>query len=132
MYELIFDKESQNELKKWIESRTGSNYQQDVYLGIAKDGMITACCAYEVYGNAAFAHIATEAQIPKCFLNVIFDYPFNQLKLSRIIALIKNDNQKAIKLVKYMGFKLIDTREVEVYEMTKADCKWLNAVRRKE
>ena len=75
MFELIFDEESQKELKQWIEQRTYNNYQRDRYLGIAKNGILIACCAYECFGDTIFAHIATDAQIPKCFVDVIFDYP---------------------------------------------------------
>lgn len=132
MFELIFDEASQKELKNWIEERTKSNYQRDRYLGIAKNGTISACCAYECFNETIFAHIATDAQIPKCFVDVIFDYPFNQLKAKRIIALIEKDNEKAAKLVEHMGFNLIEISQVKIYELTKDKCKWLNAVRRKE
>jgi len=125
MIELIFDDDSQKELKEWIESKTGSNYSNDKYIGTANNGIITACCAYEVYGDTTFAHIAVEALIPKCFLNVIFDYPFNQLKLERIIALVEKDNQKASRLVEHMGFSLIDQDQVKVYEMKKEQCRFI-------
>src|SRR5574340_1039197 len=94
MLELIFDEASQAELKEWIKSRTKNNYQRDRYLGIANNGIISACCAYECFGETIFAHIATDAQIPKCFVDVIFDYPFNQLKAKRIIALVGRDDKK--------------------------------------
>jgi len=125
MYELIFDEESQQELKEWIEDKNNSNYSNDRYLGLTKNGIISACCAYEVYGDTAFAHIATEALIPKCFLDVIFDYPFKQLKLNRIIALIDKDNKKASKLVEHMGFNLIDEDQIKVYEMKKEQCRFI-------
>ena len=125
MFELIFSEESQAELKEWIESKTNNNYQRDRYLGVAKDGIISACCAYECYGDTIFAHIATDAQIPKCFVDVIFDYPFNQLKANRIIALVEKDNKKAQNLVEHMGFKLIDQDQVKVYELTKERCRFI-------
>lgn len=125
MFELIFDEESQKELKNWIEEKLGENFIRDRYLGIAKNGNITACCAYECYGDIIFAHIAITAQIPKSFLNVIFDYPFNQCKAEKIIALVEKDNEKASKLVEKMGFKLIEQDQLKLYQMTKDECKYL-------
>ena len=125
MFELIFDEQSQNELKQWIEARTNNKYDRDRYLGIAKDGIISACCAYECFGSTIFAHIAVTAQIPKSFLNVIFDYPFNQCKADKVIALVDKDNEKASKLVEKMGFRLIEQNQIKLYEMTKDECRFL-------
>ena len=132
MFELIFDEDSQAELKQWIEERTGNKYQRDKYLGIAKDGNITACCGYECFGSIIFAHIAVTAQIPKSFLQVIFDYPFNQAGADKVIALVDKDNEKASRLVEHMGFRLVEQDKIKLYEMTKSECKWLNAAKRKE
>lgn len=125
MYELIFDLDSQQELKKWIEQKNKANYSNDRYLGLAINGIISICCAYEIYRDTVFAHIATEIKIPKCFLKVMFDYPFNQLKSKRLIALIDKDNEKASKLVEHMGFNLIDKQDTKIYEMKKEQCRFI-------
>jgi len=125
MDQLIYDEESQEELKKWISERTKVNYPNSICIGLARDGVLIACVCYQCFKDGVFVHIALDKPLTKAFLKVIFDYPFNKVKTDRIIGLVPKDNLKAIKLNEKLGFRLMQHDETMVYQMVKNECKWL-------
>jgi hypothetical protein len=67
------------------------------------------------------------------FLGIIFDYPFNQLKVRRITVPVNGDNLKSQELVTHMGFVLESRLEkatlnsdLLLYRLFKGECKYLN------
>lgn len=67
---------------------------------------------------------------------VAFDYPFNQLGVTKIFGQVPLSNKLALKIDLKLGFKkemiakdvfpIIDgTGDMQVFSMYKADCKWL-------
>lgn len=125
MDELIFDQDSQESLKKWITDRTKTNYPESVCIGLARDGELIACVAYQNFEKCIYAHIALEKPLTKNYLNVIFDYPFNQVKQKKLIVLIEEENKKSINLAERLGFRKMHHDKTMVYQMTKNECKWI-------
>jgi RimJ/RimL family protein N-acetyltransferase len=123
--QIIFDYESQEELNTWISERTKVKYQYSRCIGLARDGELIACVAYQQFDNLMCAHIALDKPLTKSFLRIIFDYPFNQIKTERLIGLVPEENKKAIKLNEKLGFRLMQHDKTMVFQMVKNECKWL-------
>lgn len=73
-----------------------------------------------------------EAPLTRRFLRAIYLYPFNQLKVSRITALIDARNIKSRKLVEHDGFieegcmrKAALNDDVMIYGLLREHCRWL-------
>src|SRR5690625_3684921 len=104
-------------------------------IGRIKDGRIVAGDLYQDYNGAnVSAHIAGEGQnwLNKKFLSIIFDYPFNQLKVNRITGYVVSTNKAAQNLDEKLGFKreaiLRDAHpdgDLIIYAMHKDECRWL-------
>lgn len=78
------------------------------------------------------------ASIPGChwgnreLLYAAFDYPFNQLRMRRITALIPAKNTRSRRLAEHLGFKMEGIMrhayaddDMSVYGLLKEDCRWL-------
>jgi RimJ/RimL family protein N-acetyltransferase len=66
------------------------------------------------------------------YLNIIFDYPFVQLGVDKIIVPVISDNEASIKFVKNLGFKekaqLLDvfpSGDLLFFVMTKDKCRFI-------
>lgn len=104
-------------------------------IGRIKDGRIVAGVLYQDYNGAnVSAHIAGEGKswLNKKFLSIIFDYPFNQLKVNRITGYVVSTNKAAQNLDEKLGFKreaiLRDAHpdgDLIIYAMHKDECRWL-------
>lgn len=66
-------------------------------------------------------------------IKVIADYPFNQLGLNRVTAVIRESNTKSISLTERIGFTkegelrqyYKDGESAMIYGMLKDECRWL-------
>ena len=121
----------------WIAKQTQMIWKPEgaQTIGLAKDGELVAGVWYDDYNSQAVTtHIAITGSITKQYLRVIFDYPFMQLGVQKIIAPVLEDNSQSMKLVEKMGFHQ-ETRLKNVhpvgdmlfYVMDKTDCKYLGA-----
>lgn len=73
-----------------------------------------------------------EAPLTRRFLRAVFYYPFLQLQVRRVTALINSRNRASRKLVEKAGFvkegRLRDAAvddDVIVYGMLKRECRWI-------
>ena len=98
------------------------------------DGKLMAGVLYEDFNGANIVcHIAGEGNwASRGFLNVIFDYPFNQLNVGRITVPVASTNLKSINLVTRMGFTLESTLaqaipdgDLHLFRMFRKECKYL-------
>lgn len=89
---------------------------------------------YEDWNGANIVcHIAGEGNwATRDFLFVIFDYPFNQLRVKRITAPNAANNATSINLVTRMGFELECTLaqatpdgDLHLFRMWRDDCKYI-------
>jgi RimJ/RimL family protein N-acetyltransferase len=65
---------------------------------------------------------------------IIFDYPFNQLKVKKLIGKVAEDNEDAVKLDEHFGFVLEATVHdyspsgaLKIYTMVREQCRILNS-----
>ena len=70
---------------------------------------------------------------PKELLRAAFDYPFNQGGIEKTFGIVNSNNTKAMEYDQKLGFKEImrfaamhdDGGDIVVFEMNKADCRWI-------
>lgn len=102
------------------------------------DGYPVAGVIYDGYnGSIIHAHIWVDAdKMPlREWFAMIFDYPFSQLGVTKIIGQVKSSNAEARKLDENFGFTLEaeikdyydDGSSLLVYTMTKEQCRVLNS-----
>ncbi len=121
----------------WVASRTGGTWSPGRGTAIGKlddQGNLIAGVLYEDWNGAnIMCHIAGEGHwASRRFLNVIFDYPFNQLKVKRITVPVGSTNIKSIHLVTRMGFALESTLaqaipdgDLHLFRMFRIECQYL-------
>ena len=122
-------------LVPWIAQRCKAVFTPDnsSTIGWVKDGKITAGVWYEDYNQVSVTtHIAVEEPLTRRYLNVIFDYPFEQLGVKNIIAPVISDNELSIDFVKKLGFeekaRLLDvfpSGDLLFFVMTKDKCRYI-------
>lgn len=121
----------------WVLARAGGGqYIPGTYsaIGRTKDGRIVGGIIYESFNGAnVFCHIAGEGRwMNREFLRMIFDYPFRQLGVRRMTAMIVSNNEKCINFVKKLGFEkesemyqAHNEGDIIIYRLMAKDCRWL-------
>lgn len=119
----------------WIAQQTRMIWKPEGVesIGWESNGELVAGVWYEDWNPQSITtHIAIAGPITKTFLSVIFDYPFVQLGVQKIIAPVLEDNLESIKLVTKMGFteearlhNVHPTGDMLFFVMNKVDCKYL-------
>jgi len=63
---------------------------------------------------------------------VIYDFPFNYLKVEKVIATVPSTNERSVAIVFKMGFQhltsipeIVVNGDMLVFEMLRKDCRWL-------
>jgi len=109
-------------------------------LGWVKDGNIVAGVMYEEFTEASIhATIVVEEPMTKGFVHKIFDYPFNQLGVEKIIVQVNSANKKSLELAYRLGFDeegcikgaYLDGDRI-ILTMTKDECKWIKELQNEE
>jgi len=104
----------------------------------AETGKPLAGVIYDAYNGAiVMAHIWVEDLFTpsRDWIAAIFDYPFNQLGVKKIIGQVNSSNAEAIKLDEHFGFELeCEVKEfyetgasLLVYSMNRSQCRVLNS-----
>lgn len=80
-------------------------------------------------------HVASDGSknwMTKSYLQICFDYPFNQLKLNKIIGVVDSMNTQALKFDKHLGFVeeavIKDAGpkgDLHILTMTRQQCRFL-------
>lgn len=120
----------------WVYENLGSVWtpKRGTAIGLLKDGALTAGVVYEDYnGSNVVCHIVGKSRWASItFLSVIFDYPFNQLRVRRITVPVQSVNKKAIKFVLKLGFEYEATLEgatssgdLLIFRMFRDKCKYI-------
>ena len=109
-------------------------------LGWVKDGKIVAGVMYEEFTEASIhATIVVEEPMTKGFVHKIFDYPFNQLGVDKVIVQANTSNVESVNLAKRLGFTeegtikgaYLDGDRI-ILTMTKDECRWLKELQNEE
>jgi hypothetical protein len=132
----VFDAER---VGKWVTEKAGGRFVDgNTAIGWERDGKLVAGAMYESYkgpnGSITMAGRIDSKFLPPKFYWMIFDYPFNQLKVEKIVGFVSEKNRKAQVLDEHLGF-VLETRiknylpdaDALVYSMTKEQCRFIGA-----
>lgn len=101
----------------------------------AKDGKLLGGVIFTNYTGSSIAmHVASFDQhwLNRDMLWICFDYPFNQLKVLKLLGHVPSGNRKALDFDLKLGFK-VEARIADVYpdgdlvflSMLRENCRWL-------
>lgn len=105
-------------------------------IGLVRDGEIIAATIYNHYTGpnvmTSIAGAPGRRWMTRAYLGAIFRYPFLQLRVRRITALVETCNSDSRRLVEHMGFTVeglmrhaaVDD-DLLVYGMLRQDCRFL-------
>lgn len=140
-YRLLLD--AHDEIGEWVSARTpnpqswirGSGHA----IGWTIGERLVAGVTYSLYNGAnVWMSIASEDSrwISRSSLWAIFHYPFKQLQVKRISALVDASNHRSQRFVEKLGLvreaTFVDSApdgDQHVYRLLAADCKWINDLR---
>lgn len=104
---LIYGEEDR--LLPWAQERIGVVFRRDAYtIGLEKAGELVAVVVYDSFSdwdcNMHIASDGTSAWMNKALLLSAFAYPFTQLRLNRMTALVPSKNAAALRFDEHIGF----------------------------
>lgn len=123
----------------WVAPRVGEWFERlvpGIGIGLQRAGELIAGIVFTRVTNvSAEVHLAVTGKhrgTPE-LLRIGFDYPFNQLGLKRLTALVREDNRDSRRLVEHLGFVreglmrrvCTDGANVIVYGMLREECRWV-------
>lgn len=103
-------------------------------IGCVVNNELVAGAIYDKYNDVS-VHIAIwiGSRPSEEFMHAIFDYPFNQIGVRKVIGLIYGTNEKSIKLAEHAGFvlegKVTDyclEGDMLIYTMTPEQCRFIS------
>jgi RimJ/RimL family protein N-acetyltransferase len=120
---------------EWVSNRAEADPRGvTAAIGWVSDGRLVAGATYEDYtGGSITATIAIEnTTMVRQFLRAIFEYPFRQLNVGKIFAMVAQTNSPSRRLVEKMGFvqetvlkDYYSCEDLIVYSMTAKQCRFL-------
>lgn len=125
------------EVAAWVQWQLGmdSGFGECTAIGIMQGNDLIAGVVYYSYRhpNIEMAVASTSpAWATRTTLRELFNYPFNQLKCSRITVLVDSENQPVRAFDERLGFVHEGTLrqahpngDAEVYGMLKNECRWI-------
>lgn len=126
------------EVCRWVAERTGGAYYAGSGTGIgwAKDGQLVAGVLYDNWtGRSLQMHVASDGTrrwLNREFLKAAFSYPFNQLKLNKVIGVVDSTNADALRFDHHLGFvteAIIKDAgkhgDFHILSMTRQQCRFL-------
>jgi RimJ/RimL family protein N-acetyltransferase len=124
-------------LKKWYLQQTDSLYiESSAAIGLEKNGEIIACCMYgRFHSKSMHQHVFIKdgERLTRDIIWFVFYYPFIQLGVNVLIAMLSTENKKIIKLCKHVGFKekciienAFNNANMLIMTLIKDDCVCLN------
>lgn len=92
---------------RWVAQQMDGAYfeEKSQAIGLEQDGKLVAGVIYENWnGRSIICHISILGGVSKQWLGAIFKYAFVTCGVGRIIAPVDSANERAVNLVKRMGF----------------------------
>lgn len=125
-----------DEIGPWVADGTGGTWApgRGSAIGRKVSGRLVAGVLYEDWNGANVScHIRGEGNwATRHFLWLIFDYPFNQLKVRRITCLVDSANTVSNHFVQRLGFSLECSLDgatprgnLNIYRMWRDECRFL-------
>lgn len=123
----------------WVSNRAEADPRGvSAAIGWLSEGKLVAGATYEDYtGGSITATIAIEnTMMVSQFLRAIFEYPFRQLNVGKVFAMVAQTNSPSRRLVEKMGFEqetvlkdYYSCEDLIVYSMTAKQCRFLGETR---
>lgn len=96
-----------------------------------------ASALFENYNGASimlhFAAIAGKRWMNRDYLWYVFHYPFEELKVKKLIAPVESTNTDSVRFTDHIGWNLEATLkdaapkgDIKLYTMTRDQCRWLH------
>lgn len=112
------------------------NLATDAPISVHRNGVLLGGAVYCDYTRESVcAHVAGFAPgwMSRLFLYMVFDYPFNQMKVKRIFAHVPANNLVALDFNIKLGFKPLTSipgvypndTAMMILRMEREDCRWL-------
>lgn len=129
------------EVGRWVVEKAGGNGNY-LYaaIGEIKDGKLIAGVVYDNFTKSSIcihSRIDKPKLVSREFYWAVFNYPFNQLKVTRLTGIVKTSNEKAISLNEKLGFKreallrkYFPNDDAIIYVMWPEDCRFLRLGKR--
>lgn len=125
---------------RWTAEMTGGTYYagSGQGIGLEKDGVLIAGVLFDnCNGRSVQMHVASDGTrrwMTREYLAVCFDYPFNQLKVKKIVGLVDSANTDAQRFDMALGFRHEATLkdagrqgDLLLLTMTREQCRFLDA-----
>ncbi len=131
---IVFDVER---IAPWVCARAGGTHFPGSChaIGLERDGGLIAGVLYDQFnGRAVQMHVAAVGRhwLNRSYLRICFDYPFNQMKVQKVVGLVDSTNADALRFDQHLGFveeaRLIDAgskADLIILTMTRQQCRWL-------
>lgn len=96
-------------LLAWAQERMGMPFKFDAHcIGIEREGELSAVVVYDNFGEVdCNIHVVSDGSgswLTKNLLSAVFVYPFVQLGLNRVTALVPAKNTEALSFDLHLGF----------------------------
>lgn len=136
MPQLVYD--DQPELLRWAAERIGVlRFKPDAKaFGVRRRGQLCAVVVWDTFSEVDCAmHVASNGDghwLSRGVLKMAFGYPFMDLKMRRITALIPAKNTDAIRFNEHLGFKLegccpeaMPDDDIQIRGMLRRECRFI-------
>lgn len=121
---------------RWVCEKAGGNWTHLCSaIGQEYNGELIAGIMFDGYTGASISmHSRCDdpKHVSRKFFWMIFDYPFNQLKVNRVTGIVSTANTKAKEIDEKLGWIYETTLsdyfpdgDALIYIMRKEDCRWL-------
>ena len=122
---------------RWVAERTGGQYFDGSGQGIGwvNHGELVAGVLYDNFtGGSVQMHVAGVGKrwLVREFLHFCFRYPFEQLKVNKVVGLVDSSNAAALRFDLHLGFQqeavIKDagrTGDIIVLTMTRDQCRFI-------
>lgn len=91
----------------WVCERTGGHYVEGSTVGLEQNGALVAGILYDHFNGASIQmHVASEGKhwLNREYLWFAFHYPFEQLKVRKVIGVVPSVNEAALRFDRHLGF----------------------------
>ncbi len=105
--------------------------QHQCFARRGRDGSVLGGVIFEGYNRASIQiHVAGFAPnwLNRLFLSIVFDYSFNQLNVKKIIGIVKESNQHALRFDLKLGF----VQEARIEDMFEDGAALIISMRREQ
>lgn len=92
----------------WVCAKTGGTYTEGTTIGLEKNGALVAGVLYDHWNGASIQmHVAAaegKHWAYRDYLWSVFHYPFEHLRVRKVIGVVPSVNAKALSFDRHMGF----------------------------